>query len=114
VRSSHSWIGGDFPCRDDQSRDMAISGTSPKTRKDPEAGTGGRSQFGRYGVSCSGKNMARLFWQGRVYASGPGEAALKIRRMWGNGRLAVLEAFRELNWFEYVVEIGGEDSHADT
>lgn len=49
-----------------------------------------------------------LIWQGRVFAANPDAAAMKIRSMWGNGRLVIKSAEPLINWFEYSIVIGEE------
>jgi len=48
-------------------------------------------------------------WQGRVFAPGPDEAAEKVRRKWGNGKLTILTIWPG-EWYEYMVEVGAEES----
>lgn len=52
----------------------------------------------------------RYFTQGRVYASSPDEAAMKARDKHREyeGGLTVLEAFRQLGWYEYMIELSKE------
>ena len=49
--------------------------------------------------------------QGRVFASSPDEAAAKIRDKYNEpwGKLTVKEAFRELGWFEYMLELSWDE-----
>jgi len=42
--------------------------------------------------------------QGRVFADNPCDAALKVRQMWGNGKLVMKEIVP--GWIEYRIEIG--------
>ena len=55
-----------------------------------------------------------LYQQGRVFADSPDAAAEKIRDMWGNGRLSILEACPVQGWYEYMIQIGGVDTHANS
>ena len=60
--------------------------------------------MGVVGRDESGK--VRMFWQGRVFAASPDEAAMKIRDKWGEGSLTILHCEPVLKWYEYVIEIG--------
>ena len=52
-----------------------------------------------------------LIQQGRVFAANPDAAAIKIRSMWGNGRLVIKYAERLLGWYEYQIIVGEERSN---
>ena len=52
---------------------------------------------------------ASLIWQGRVFAPGPDEAAEKVRKKWGNGKLTILTIW-PYKWYEYIIEVGTENS----
>jgi len=52
-----------------------------------------------------------LIWQGRVFAANPDAAAMKIRSMWGNGRLVIKCAEPLLGWYEYQIIIGEEEEN---
>ena len=44
--------------------------------------------------------------QGRVTASGPDEASMKIRDKHGEGELTILEALPKLGIYEYMIRVG--------
>ena len=44
--------------------------------------------------------------QGRVTASGPDEASIKIRDKYGEGELTILEACPIRKWYEYIIRVG--------
>lgn len=47
--------------------------------------------------------------QGRLYAENPGEAALELRKRYGDGRLTLKRVFPGWNWFEFTIEIAEEE-----
>jgi len=51
------------------------------------------------------------FVTGRVYASSPDEAAIRIRdkHQEYEGELTILGAWTELDWYEYLICLTGED-----
>ena len=57
----------------------------------------------------------RWFMQGRVFADNEDEAALLVRRAWGeHGRLNLKCVAPELSWYEYLVKIGaGKEPDGD-
>ncbi len=56
--------------------------------------------------------MPRYFKWGRVFASSPDSAAMQIRDKHPEiaGDLKILEAFRQLGWYEFVFEVEGDES----
>lgn len=66
------------------------------------------------GTDCLGKQkvMIKHFTQGRVFASSPDEAAMQIRDRHKeyDGGLTVLEAFKQLGWYEYTIELTTRDA----
>jgi len=58
-------------------------------------------------VAGDAGGKVRMFWQGRVFAASPDEAAMKIRDKWRvEGRLTVLECEPKLGWYEYCIQVG--------
>ena len=43
--------------------------------------------------------------QGRVTASGPDAAAMKIREKYGEGKLTLLEACRVFGIYEFIIQV---------
>ena len=43
--------------------------------------------------------------QGRVSANSPDQAALKIRKEYGEGKLTILEACPAMKWYEFVIKL---------